>query len=137
MRHQKERVCEREAERWGSNISALRALDVQSRPAKDLHRPQCYIHPKSIPLLAINFLIVNCNCTFLLPIIQVSLNAPFFYCIMFNHSDLDLLWVVPCVCCTGIMRRFALIQSLLMLRDRSDLSAIVHLNKYPFIVCSA
>merc|ERR1712154_681653 len=80
-RRRKEKECDGSNEResaGGSDVSALLAFGGQLRLARHL-QPRCNIHLKSTPLLAINFLFVNCNCTFLLPTIQMSLNAPFFF----------------------------------------------------------
>jgi len=131
-KHPKERECDSERESGGSDVSAMHVFNAQLAPEKLCRRQCCNIHPTSTCLLAIKFLCVNCYCT-LLPIIHMSLNAPFLLrrvC----HSVLDSFWISPLLGCTTTIWTKAPIQPC---SGFGGLSAIVHPNKFPFIDCSA
>merc|ERR1712029_487894 len=119
----------------GSNtVSAIHAFGAQLKSKKTSFQSGCSIHPTYTLLLAIKILFVNCYCTFLLPVL--SLNAPNLCQVC--KSVLDLLWISPDnTNCTSTKKTKSLIQPSLRSRSGSCLSAIVHLNKFPFIAFSA
>jgi len=136
MKHPKGRECDSERECGGSNISTMHAFNAQLKPEKTSFCFSCNIHPTSTLWLAIKLLFVNCNCTFLLPVKHMSLNAPFLLCRV-DYSVLDLLWISPLAYCTSTKWNQALFQPCTRLGGGSCSSAIVHPNKFPFIAFSA